>query len=161
VLASRVAQAGPFIVQGPAVPTDLVNFGRVQNLPILLGVGLGGLALATIAHLLVTSVRRRRRDFAILRTLGFTRWQVRRTVAWQAATLAGIALVIGLPLGIVGGRAGWQIFSHQLGIQPVFDIPLGQFAAMIPLALGLAVAIAALPGESAARVRPAQVLRSE
>lgn len=161
VLASRVAQAGPFIVQGPAVPTDLVNFGRVQNLPILLGVGLGGLALATIAHLLVTSVRRRRRDFAILRTLGFTRWQVRRTVAWQAATLAGIALVIGLPLGIVGGRAGWQIFSHQLGIQPVFDIPLGQFAAMIPLALGLAVAIAALPGESAARVRPAQILRSE
>jgi hypothetical protein len=71
-LASLAARAGPFIVQGPATPTDLVNFGRVRNLPMLLGIALSGLALATIAHLLVTSVRRRRRDLAILRTLGFT-----------------------------------------------------------------------------------------
>jgi ABC-type lipoprotein release transport system permease subunit len=41
----------------------------------------GVLALATIAHLLITSVRRRRRDLAVLRTIGFTRAQVRSTVA--------------------------------------------------------------------------------
>ena len=48
-------------------PTDLVNFGRVQDLPLLLGVALSLLALLTIVHLLLTSVRRRRRDFAVLR----------------------------------------------------------------------------------------------
>ena len=37
-LASRAARAGPFIVRGPATPTDLVNFGRVRNLPMLLGI---------------------------------------------------------------------------------------------------------------------------
>jgi hypothetical protein len=160
-LASRVTQAGPFAVQEPATPTDLVNFGRVRNLPMLLGIALSGLALLTIAHLLITSVRRRRRDFAILRALGFTRGQVRRTAAWQAATLTAAALAIGIPAGAVCGRAAWLVFARHLGIVPVPDIPLPWFAVLIPIALGLAVAIAALPGESAARAKPAQLLRSE
>jgi hypothetical protein len=160
-LTSRVARAGPFAVRGPATPTDLVNFGRVRNLPMLLGIALCGLALVTIAHLLITSVRRRRRDFAILRALGFTRGQVRRTAAWQAATLTAAALAIGIPAGAVCGRAAWLIFARHLGIVPVPDIPLPWFAVLIPIALGLAVAIAALPGESAARAKPAHLLRSE
>jgi putative ABC transport system permease protein len=160
-LTSKVARAGPFAVQGPATPTDLVNFGRVRNLPMLLGIALSGLALLTIAHLLITSVRRRRRDFAILRALGFTRGQVRLTAAWQAGTLTAAALAIGIPAGAVCGRAAWLIFARHLGIVPAPDIPLPWFAAVIPIALGLAVAIAALPGESAARAKPAHLLRSE
>jgi FtsX-like permease family len=160
-LASQVTQAGPFTVDEPATPTDLVNFGRVRNLPMLLGIALSGLALLTIAHLLITSVRRRRRDFAILRTLGFTRGQVRRTAAWQAATLTAAALAIGIPAGAVCGRAAWLIFARHLGILPAPDIPLLWFAVLIPIALGLAVAIAAPPGESAARANPAHLLRSE
>jgi hypothetical protein len=160
-LTSRVTRAGPFAVQGPPTPTDLVNFGRVRNLPMLLGIALSGLALLTIAHLLITSVRRRHRDFAILRALGFTRGQVRRTAAWQAATLTAAALAIGIPAGAVCGRAAWLIFARHLGILPAPDIPLPWFAVLIPIALGLAVAIAALPGESAARAKPAHLLRSE
>lgn len=138
-----------------------MNFGRVQDLPLLLGGSLGLLALLTIVHLLMTSVRRRRRDFAILRTIGFTRGQTHRTVTWQAGTLVGAALVIGMPLGIVCGRLTWQAFSHQLGIQPVVDIPLLTFMALVPAALALAVAIAAWPARSAARARPGEALRSE
>ena len=160
-LTSQVTRAGPFNVQEPATPTDLVNFGQVRNLPMLLGTALSGLALVTIAHLLITSVRRRRRDFAILRALGFTRGQVRRTAAWQAATLTAAALAIGIPAGAVCGRAAWLIFARHLGIVPAPDIPLPWFAVLIPIALGLAVAIAALPGESAARAKPAHLLRSE
>src|SRR5580698_7613967 len=160
-LTSQAARAGPFIVQGPATPTDLVNFGRVRSLPMLLGIALSGLALATIAHLLMTSVRRRRRDFAILRTLGFTRGQIRRTAAWQAATLTAAALAIGIPAGLVCGRVAWQIFARHLGILPVVDIPLLQFAVVITTALALAVAVAVVPGESAVRAHPTHVLRSE
>ena len=160
-LTSRVAGAGPFIAQGPPTPADLVDFGRVRNLPMLLGLALSGLALATITHLLVTSVRRRRRDLAILRTLGFTRGQIRRTAAWQAGTLTGAALVIGIPAGLVCGRVAWQIFAHHLGIVPVPEIPVRQFAVLILAALALAVAIAVVPGESAARARLTRVLRSE
>ena len=119
------------------------------------------LALATIAHLLITSVRRRRRDLAVLRTIGFTRAQVRSTVAWQAATLVTVALVIGVPVGIACGRLAWVIFARQIGILTVVDVPLPYLALLVAAAIGLAVAIAAPPGESAARTSPALVLRSE
>jgi len=109
-LAAWLAVRGSFTVDGPAAPTDLVNFGQVQDLPQVLGIGLAAVALLTIAHLLMTSVRRRRRDFAILRVLGFTSWQVRGTLCWQALTLAGMALVIGVPAGIACGRLCWQVF---------------------------------------------------
>ena len=93
--------------------------------------------------------------------LGFTRSQIRRTAAWQAGTLTAVALAIGIPAGILCGRVAWRIFAHHLGILPVLDLPLQQFAVLVPIALGLAVTIAALPGESAARAKHTQLLTSE
>ena len=158
--AARAARLGPFAVEGPATPTDVVNFGRVQSLPLLLGMALSLLALVTIVHLLLTSVRRRRRDFAVLRSIGFTRRQVRSAISWQASTLTGVALGLGIPVGLVCGRVAWRLFAGQLGIQPVVVLP-AIVALVVPAALVLAVAVAAVPGESAARTRPAEILRSE
>ena len=160
-LAAREARLGPFSTEGPATPADIVNFGRVQDLPLLLGAALSLLALLTMTHLLLTSVRRRRRDFAVLRTLGFTRRQVRAAVSWQASALTGAALCLGIPAGIFGGRAAWRVFAAQLGILPTVVVPLVTLALLAAAALAAAVAIAAVPGESAARARPAQILRSE
>jgi hypothetical protein len=160
-LAAREARAGPFVVQGPATPTDLINFGQVQDLPFLLGVALSLLALLTIIHLLLTSVRRRRRDFAVLRSLGLTRRQVRSAVGWQAGTLTAAALCLGVPAGILCGRVAWQVFAHQLGILPVVVLPAAALGVLVAIAMALAVAVAAGPGEAAARARPAEILRSE
>ena len=160
-LAARIDQLGPFGVAGPAAPADLVNFGHVQDLPLLLGLSLGVVALLTIAHLLLTSVRRRRHDLAVLRAIGLTPRQVQATVAWQAATLAALALILGVPAGIVCGRLAWRIFAGQLGIPPVLDIPFLSLAIVVAAALALAITVAAAPGASAARARPAEVLRAE
>ena len=160
-LAARIDRLGPFQVMAPSSPADLVNFGQTQGLPLLLGLSLAVLALLTIAHLLLTSARRRRRDLAVLRALGFTRGQVRATVTWQALALTGVALVIGIPAGIAGGRLAWQVFTGQNGIPPALDVPLFSLAILVAAALALAVAVAAVPGESAARRRPADVLRAE
>jgi ABC-type antimicrobial peptide transport system permease subunit len=160
-LAARLGGAGSFTVAGPATPTDLLSFGQVQDLPQVLGIGLAAVALLTIAHLLMTSVRRRQRDLAILRALGFTPRQVRSALGWQAATLAGMALVIGVPAGIACGRLGWQVFAHQLGITAVTAVPLAGLAVMAAVWLVAATLIAVLPGAAASRIRPARVLRSE
>jgi ABC-type antimicrobial peptide transport system permease subunit len=160
-LATRLAEVGSFTVDGPATPTDLLNFGQVRDMPQLLGIGLAVVALLTIAHLLITSVRRRWRDFAILRALGFTSWQVRGTLCWQALTLAGIALVIGVPAGIACGRFCWQVFAHQLGITPVVAVPAAVLAIMAAGWLAAAAVIALLPGEAATRNPPSRALRSE
>ena len=160
-LATRLARLGSFTVGGPATPTDLLSFGQVQNLPQVLGIGLAAVALLTLAHLLMTSVRRRQRDFAVLRALGFTSWQVRGTLCWQALTLAVLALVIGVPAGIACGRLGWQIFAHQLGVTPVVAVPLAALLIVAAGWLAAATLIAALPGQAATRNFPATVLHSE
>ena len=139
----------------------MLSFGQVQDLPQVLGTGLAAVALLTIAHLLMTSARRRQRDFAILRALGFTSWQVRRTLCWQAVTLAGIALVIGVPASVACGRLCWQVFAHQLGITPVITVPLTALSIVAAGWLAAAAVIAALPGQTATRNPPAWVLHSE
>jgi putative ABC transport system permease protein len=147
-------------VTGPATPTDVVNFGQVQELPVLLGVALSLLALLTIVHLLLTSVRRRR-DFAVLRSLGFTRGQVRGAVSWQAGTLTAAALCLGLPAGILCGRLAWRVFAEQLAILTVVVVPVAALTALAGAALLIAAAAAAVPGESAARARAAEILHGE
>jgi ABC-type antimicrobial peptide transport system permease subunit len=110
---------------------------------------------------LLTGVRRRRRDLAVLKTLGFTRGQVLRTVAWEASALAVAALAVGIPLGVIAGRLSWALFADAAGIadHAVVNVPLVLLA--IPATLLLANVIAAWPGWAAARLRPAQVLRTE
>lgn len=142
-------------------PGNMASLARITNVPVLLSGLLALMAIGTLAHALVSSTRRRRRDLAILKTLGFVRAQVRSTVAWQATTLAVIALFIGLPIGIACGRWGWRVFAGQLGVLPNPVIPFAAIGIAVSGALALANLVAALPGRAAARTQPATVLRSE
>jgi ABC-type lipoprotein release transport system permease subunit len=160
-LVRRLQTVGSFQVAAPPKPVDLVNFGRVKNLPLVLAGLLAVLAAATLAHLLVSSIRRRRRDLAVLKTLGFVPRQVRAAVAWQATTLGVVAAVLGIPLGIAAGRWAWLAFTHQLGIVPEPAVSLLVLLAMIPATLAVANIVALLPARAAARSKPALVLRSE
>src|SRR5205814_8248011 len=105
----RISPIGDGLTR-PDKPADLLNFGQVQHLPLVLGSLLGGLAIATIAHLLTTSIRRRRRDLAILKSLGFESRHVRAAIAWQATTLAVAAAGIGIPVGVAAGHWLWIVF---------------------------------------------------
>jgi hypothetical protein len=142
-------------------PGDIKNYAAIRDTPLVLAAVLGVLAVGTLAHVLLTGVRRRRRDLAVLKTLGFTRWEVLRTVAWEASALAAAALVVGIPLGVIAGRVAWALFADATGIasRATVNVPLVLLA--IPATLLLANVIAAWPGWTAARLRPAQVLRTE
>ena len=157
---ARLKQQFPGAVL-PAVPPDEVRHLRgVNGLPLALAFLLTLLASGTVAHTLITSVRRRRRELAILKVLGFVAWQVRATVAWQATAIAGSSLIIGLPLGIAAGRWAWMFFANQVAIEPVPVIsPLVLFA--FPAVLVLANAAAAFPAQTATHMQPAMVLRAE
>jgi hypothetical protein len=148
--------------EGPHdTPADVVSFGRVQNLPLILGVILGIVAAATLAHTTASSVRRRRRDLAILKTLGFERRQIRATVAWQASALAFVAMCIAVPAGIALGRWTWRLLADQISVVPQPVVPAALTTGITLGALILANAIAAIPGRAAARLQPAQILRTE
>jgi hypothetical protein len=142
-------------------PTDLANFSRVDSMPFVIGGVLGTAAIATLVHTLLTSIRRRRRDLAVLKTLGFVRGQVSRAVAWQATTITAIAVVVGIPLGIAAGRWIWTIFADQLGVVRETVVPVVPTLLVVPAALIAANLIATLPARLAARTRPALALRAE
>jgi FtsX-like permease family len=142
-------------------PANVVSLASIAGVPVALSVLLALMAAGTLAHTLASSTRRRRHDLAILKSLGFLRRQVRHAVGWQATTIAAIALLIGLPAGVAGGRWAWRLFAAQLGVLPEPAIPLTTILIAIPSALALANLIAAAPARAAARTRPATVLRTE
>jgi len=142
-------------------PADVENLRRVDHLPSLLAALFAAVALLTVGHMLMSSVRRRRHDVAILRTMGFVRRQVSAAVAWQATTVALVGLVVGLPLGLAAGRWAWGLVARQLGVlsQPV--VPVLLVSVVVAGALVAANILASLPGLVAARTRPAEILRTE
>ncbi len=95
-------------VRSDQQPTDVRNYSAfaVRNTPLMLGLVLALLAIGTLAHVLVTSVRRRRRDLAVLKVLGMSRAQVLSVVLWQACAVSLAALAIGLPAGVLAGAVG-------------------------------------------------------
>jgi hypothetical protein len=157
----RLQREFPDTVVLPLKQPDLTDLERVGYLPGLLAGLVALLALGTVTHALVTSVRRRRRDLAILKTLGFERTQVSQTVAWQATTFALLATLVGVPLGIAGGRWAWRLVADQLGVASGPVVPPTSVMAIAVGALLAANLAAAGPGWAAARVQPAAVLRSE
>jgi hypothetical protein len=164
LLAATAAVGCPFgacTVTTDQRPGEIKDYAAVSDTPLALGLVLAVLAVATMAHVLLTGVRRRRRDMAVLKTLGFTRRQVLGTVAWEATALAAAALLIGIPVGVVAGRWAWALFADAAGVasQATVQVPLVLLA--IPVTIALANVLAAWPGWAAARLRPALVLRTE
>jgi hypothetical protein len=145
----------------PRPSEEVADLHRVSGLPLVLAALLAVLGVATLGHTLVTSTRRRHRDLAVLKTLGFVRRQISATLAWQATTLAVMALLLGLPLGVAAGRWTWVLVAHGLESPAGPVTPTVALLLVVPITLAAANAAAALPGRSAARTRPAVVLRSE
>jgi ABC-type antimicrobial peptide transport system permease subunit len=127
----------------------------------LLAVFLALLGAATVAHALVTTVRRRRFDLAVLRSIGFTRRQSRLSIAWQATLLAAVGLLVGVPLGIVVGRVVRRWVADDFPLVYVPPIEVIAVLLVVPIVLLVAQGLAAGPAHAATRIRPAQTLRTE
>ena len=140
-------------------PTSLINFGEAVNFPLIFGAMLALFGAATLLHLLVVSVSRRRREVGLLKVLGFVNGQVVSTVAWQAMTLALAGIVIGVPLGIVVGRAVWHAFANNLGAVPVSVVPIWLVGLLAAGVLVVANLIAVAPAMVATRSKPRDLLR--
>jgi hypothetical protein len=148
-------------VLGVLRPVQIVNYRSVGSTPIILAVGLAFGAILALGLTLASSVRRRRRDLALLKTLGFTRRQLAAVVAWQSTTTVLVGVVVGIPLGIVIGRELWTLFARSIDAVPDPSVPVLSVFFVGLGALVFANLMAALPGRSAARTPAALVLRAE
>jgi ABC-type lipoprotein release transport system permease subunit len=151
----------PGIAQLPDTPVSLVNFGEAVNFPLILGFVLALFGAATLMHLLVVSVARRRREIGLLKALGFVKGQVGATVCWQASTVALVGLIVGIPLGVAVGQTVWRAFATNLGAVPVSIVPVEVEAALGVGVFVVANVLALAPAVVAARSKTAgQLLRA-
>jgi ABC-type lipoprotein release transport system permease subunit len=143
------------------LPPGVDSLRSMLVLPLTLAAFFAMLAVATVAHALATTVRRRRGDLAVLRSMGFTRTDARLAVAFQATLLAVVGVVIGVPAGIVVGRFLWKQFAENYPV--VYAPPLALVAILLvaPVAVVVSNLLAVGPARNATRIRPAEILRSE
>ena len=149
------------VVQGVQRPAEIVNYKTIGLTPTYLVTGLALGAIVALALTLLSSVRQRRRDLALLKTIGFVRWQLAAAVAWQATVAALVGIVVGIPLGIVTGRWLWDLFARQIYAVPYPTVSVPSIALVALGTLVLANVVAAVPARNAARTPTALMLRAE
>jgi hypothetical protein len=157
---SELNQEFPGTVLQPILPPDIENLRRVDGLPNLLIALVALVALITLGHSIMVSVRYCRRDLAVMRTMGFVGRQISAVVAWQLTTIVAIGLVIGVPVGIVVGRWAWTLVTNQLGLPPNPMVP-PLLVIVVPISVIAANCVAYIPGRIAARARLSSALRAE
>jgi FtsX-like permease family len=149
------------LVKSDLLPAEIVNYRTMGATPALVAAGLAVGAVVALGLTLISSVRRRRRDLALLKTLGFTGRQVSASLAVQATVVGIVGLVVGLPAGIALGRWLWVLFAHQIYAVPEPTVPVVALVLVGVAVLLLVNLVAVLPGRAAARTPAALVLRAE
>ncbi len=143
-----------------ASAAEVSNASQMAGQPLALALGLAAAAVLSLALTVLASVRRRRRELALLKTLGMTSGQARSVVAWPTSIVLILAVLIGVPLGVAAGRWAWTTFASSIGVVPAPVVPV---PALILGVLGLLAAgnlLAAGPAAVAART-PAAALKAE
>ena len=156
----QIANGGGSLL-GVERPAEILNYRTLGKTPALLGATLAAGAVVALGLTLVTSVRRRRTDLALLKSLGFTKRQLAAAIAWQATVAVFIGCVVGIPLGVALGRFLWGLFVHEISAVPDPTVPVTSVVLIAVAALVLANLVAAVPARIAARTPTAQLLRSE
>ena len=122
----------------------LAAFQAVQNTYLLIFQALGGLGLLLgsvgLGTVVLRNMLERRREFAVLRAVGFTARQVRRLVVIEHGVLLGLGLVIGL---VAAALAVWPVRStSESSLAPTAGLALvlvglGAIQLLVAVALGM------------------------
>jgi hypothetical protein len=148
-------------LEGVQRPAQIVDYRSIGSIPIYLASALALGAVVALALTLVASVRRRRRDLALLKALGFTPRQLARVVSWQASVTAIVGIIVGVPLGLLIGRQLWTLFARNINAVPDPTVPTVSVLLVVLGSLIFANLVATIPGRIAARTSIALALRAE
>jgi hypothetical protein len=145
----------------PRPPAEVDRVREVERLPWILSVFLCAIAVIAVLHAVIVTVRRRRHDLAILRTVGMTARDVRAVLFVQISALVLAGATIGVLLGILVGRQVWRLVTESISMPFVPTLPLAAVVVVPIITLLLAQLAATIPRRAASRLRPAELLRAE
>jgi ABC-type lipoprotein release transport system permease subunit len=160
-LASYADVLDPSLIGDEFVPGAIARLARVRAVPYVLAGVLAGLVVLTITQTLLSSLRARRRDLAILRALGGPPRLLRRAVHWQATAVTLLPAMIGVPLGLIAGRLVFRGLADDIGAINAAVFPAVGVSAVIAGIVLIANLIAIWPARLARRLSAAAALRTE
>ena len=139
-----------------------------QSLSIMLNASLILLALAVViavigvANTMTLSVNERRRENAMLRSLGLSRKQLRRMVSTEAVMITLGALAMGIVSGVLIGLVLSRVLVRSMreSMEMVPALPITGMVLVLVVGLLAAFAASAIPAFRSARQSPVEGLRS-
>jgi hypothetical protein len=153
--------AGDFYTLTPQLGAAVRNASQMGSQPLTLAIGVAAAALLALALTILASVRERRRDLALLKSLGMRSRQVRAIVGCQVTTTLVIAVAVGVPLGIAAGNWIWTSFANSIGVVPLSVVPAAPLLAGVVALLMAGNLLALWPAHVATRIPAAATLRTE
>ncbi|MBI4566643.1 MAG: ABC transporter permease [Planctomycetes bacterium] len=132
---------------------------RLANVQVVIAILIGFLG---ILNTLLISVLRRTREIGLLRAVGASRAQIRRTVTIEASIIAGAAGLIGVGAGIVGTAFPLRLHMLQLtGYWVPLSIPWGTVAGALVAAVVIGWTASLLPARRAAKLNVLEAIAYE
>jgi hypothetical protein len=145
----------------PEAPPALRKLADVRTIPTMLAVFFVALGAAALVHSLAVATRSQRRELSVLRSLGFTPRQNGGAICAMASVTAALAVVVGVPLGLLIGGRVWRAVVEALSLSEFVVYPLAAVTAISLGAVLLANVVALVPARMAAVQSPAEGLRAE
>jgi putative ABC transport system permease protein len=117
------------------------------------------IAVVGIVNTLALSVHERTHEIGMLRAVGMTRRQLRRSVRWESVIIAAIGGSVGLALGVVWA---W-VFASALEPEDLFrfSIPVGRIAVLAVVSLVAGAVAAVIPAWRASRLQVFEAIGRE
>jgi putative ABC transport system permease protein len=113
-----------------------------------------------VTNTIMASIRSRRWQLGILRSVGVTRGQLVRLVFAEALVLGLIGCGLGCAAGLLMSVDARRFSGHLIGFMPPTDVPWGIVAGGIGIVLFIALAASAAPAISTARQEPLALLQA-
>ena len=115
-----------------------------------------------VLNCILASVRSRRWDLGVLRSIGLTRWALVRLVIAEGLLIGIVACILSLGFGIIAGWCGVGITQYNSffgGLNPLLTIPWSQISIGLCAVLVLSAVAAIWPAISIGRTQPLTLLQ--
>ena len=119
------------------------------------------ISIIGVANTMTLSVNERRRENAMLRSLGLSRKQLRRMISIEAILITLAAVVLGMVSGgVIGSLSAQIIMSSMSASAPlVLDLPYVWYVVILAVGVLAAMLASALPAARSARMSPVEGMR--
>lgn len=116
------------------------------------------IAIIGIVNTLGLSVLERTREIGLLRAVGMTRRQLRRTITIESVTIALLGAVLGMVVGLLYGVLLQRVLEDQLS---TLGVPFGQLVVFAVMSVIVGVLAALIPAVRASRLNVLEAISTQ